>query len=125
MPKRKRRRSKRGRRREVVYTIGGQRVGDAVAFVDAIEGGIDAGVEAWLEDIRIELNQNTGAIWPYDTGASSQGFEVVQVADGRWTWENVEDYAVILEARGGYLVQLMDERDAQLEAAMDEAVGRL
>ena len=112
-------------RSSIVYTVGGRKVGDGVAFVAAIEGGIDDGVEAWLEDVVLELNANTGAIWPYLTGASSQGFYVEKEREGQWSFENVEDYAVVLEARGGYLVKLLDERDAQLEAAMQEEVGRL
>ena len=74
------------------------------------------GVERWLKDRETELHANTGDIWPYLTGASSQGFDVEKADSDTYRWVNTEDYAVQFN---GYLVELLDDREPQL----DEALG--
>ena len=110
---------------DVTFYIGGSRVNSAKEFVGKIESSIYDGVENWLIEIVDELHENTGSIWPYDTGRSSLGFEIIKKDAEEYHFENEEDYAVALEERGGYIVRLLDERDAKLEEAMEAAVGRL
>lgn len=113
----------------VVYYIAGKQVRSAAAMLEDLHIGIESGVEVWVESLVEELHANTGAIWPYDTGASSRGFVAVPGSDGGWAFDNAEDYAVYVEAgvntEGGYIVRLLNEREAQLGMTMQDELGRL
>ena len=106
----------------VKFFIRNRQVPNADEFVSDIESTLFKGVEDWLIDLEDDLLGNTGAIWPYDTGRSSQGFELIKKNPQEYHFENDEDYAVALEERGGYIVRLLEENDSKLEEAMREAV---
>ena len=110
---------------EVIYTVGGKRVPSGRALAGEIGKGMERGIAAWMGEIETDLHGNTGAIWPYLTGASSEGFEIVKDGSGGYAFENEEDYAAILEERGGYIVRLLDERDADLDRAMSGELEKL
>lgn len=103
------------------FTVGGRRTDDPDAFADEVREAVTEAVERFLGEVEEDLHGNTGAIWPYATGASSEGFEVVGSED-EWGFLNDEEYAVYVEAEGGYVERIVDERNNEFEGALEDAV---